>query len=240
MPFGGGTGVLAGRPVAKPGRGRKRYPSSYRRIGELSHGWRVRGPLAILSPVSPIEATATLLGVVNILLLVRRSIWNYPFGLVMVALYARIFFQARLYSDAALQLFFFVLQLYGWWAWWRAGGAAQAILVERLTPAARIAWLVMIACASVAWGAIMHAYTDASYPWVDAGVAIASIAAQILLARRRIENWVLWIAVDIVAIGLYAAKNLYFTSGLYVLFLLISVGGLVEWARAGRRHEALA
>ncbi len=187
-------------------------------------------------PVSLLEAIATLLGVANILLLVRRSIWNYPFGLVMVALYARIFFKAHLYSDAALQLFFFAIQLYGWWEWWRVGGVERAIMVERLTPAARIAWLVMIALASIAWGTVMHSYTDASYPWIDAGVAIASIAAQVLLARRRIENWALWIAVDMVAIGLYAAKDLYLTSGLYILFLVISIAGLVEWARAERRQ----
>ena len=189
--------------------------------------------------MSVIEAIATLLGVANILLLVRRSIWNYPFGLVMVALYARIFFASRLYSDAGLQLFFFAIQLYGWWAWWRAGGVQHAIRVERLTPAARIAWLAMIALSSLCLGAIMGSYTDASYPWIDATVAIASVAAQILLARRRIENWVVWIAVDAIAIGLYAAKQLYLTSGLYGLFLIISIAGLIEWARVERRQVAV-
>jgi len=188
--------------------------------------------------VSPLELIATLLGVANILLLVRRSIWNYPFGLVMVALYARIFFDTRLYSDAGLQVFFFVIQLYGWWAWWRAGGGGKAIAVERLTMPARFAWIGMIILTSIAWGTIMHAYTDASFPWIDAFVAIASIAAQVLLARRCIENWMLWIAVDMVAIGLYAAKHLYLTSGLYVLFLLLSILGLVEWRRAERAASA--
>lgn len=189
--------------------------------------------------MSVIEAIATLLGVANILLLVRRSIWNYPFGLVMVALYARIFFASRLYSDAALQLFFFAIQLYGWWAWWRAGGVDHAIKVERLTPAARIAWSVMIALTSLGLGAIVGHYTDASFPWIDASVAIASVAAQILLARRCIENWLLWIAVDMVAIGLYAAKQLYLTSGLYGLFLVISIAGLIEWARVERRQAQI-
>lgn len=194
----------------------------------------------MLSPlsVSPIEIVATLLGVANILLLVRRSIWNYPFGLAMVALYARIFFDARLYSDAGLQLFFFVIQLYGWWAWWRAGGVEHAITVERLTPAARIAWIAMIALTSIAWGGIMHTYTDASFPWIDASIAMASVAAQVLLARRCIENWVLWIAIDVVSIGVYIAKGLYLTGGLYVLFLLISAAGLIEWARVERRALA--
>src|SRR5689334_20671067 len=100
----------------------------------------------------------------------------------MVALYADIFFSAKLYSDALLQLFFFVTQLYGWWAWWRAGGAEHPITVERLTTAARVAWLVMIVCLTLAWGSFMRINTDAAFPWWDGGIAVASIAAQILLA----------------------------------------------------------
>lgn len=186
------------------------------------------------------EIVATLLGIANIALLVRRSIWNYPFGLAMVALYARVFADARLYSDAMLQVFFFAIQLYGWWAWWRAGGVDHAVSVKRLTVPARIAWISMIALTSLAWGAVMARYTDAAFPWIDAGVAIASIAAQLLLARRMVENWALWIVIDLVSIGLYLAKQLYLTAGLYVLFLLLSAIGLAEWIRAGRRAEVAA
>jgi nicotinamide mononucleotide transporter len=110
--------------------------------------------------------------------------------------------------------------------------------VERLTWPARVAWVAMIAATSFAWGTIMHVYTDASYPWWDAVLAMASIAAQILLARRRIENWVLWIAVDAAAIPLYLAKNLPLTAGLYMLFLVLCVLGLREWARAEREARA--
>ena len=188
--------------------------------------------------MNPLEALATAAGIANIVLLVRRSIWNYPFGLVMVALYAWIFLHAKLYSDALLQGFFFAIQLYGWWAWARAGGQARPVAVRRLAWGPRIAWAVLILLLSISWGSGMAAYTDASYPWWDAGVAVASIAAQILLARRLIENWAVWIMVDVAAIGLYAAKDLYLTAGLYILFLLLSIVGLVEWRRAMRRTGA--
>ena len=192
------------------------------------------------TPVNALEILATLLGLANIVLLVRRSIWNYPFGIAMVALYADIFFTAKLYSDALLQLFFFAIQVYGWWAWWRAGGGEHKVEVERLTGAARTAWIAMIALTSFAWGTMMHAYTDASFPWWDATVAMASIAAQILLARRMIENWVLWIAVDAMAIGLYLTKGLTLTAGLYFVFLLLCIFGLREWAAAERAERAEA
>lgn len=184
-----------------------------------------------------IEIIATALGLANIVLLVRRNIWNYPFGLAMVALYAHIFFREKLYSDALLQLFFFAIQLYGWWAWWRAGGGEHKVDVVRLTGPARAAWVVMIVLLSLAWGTMMHVYTDASFPWWDAGIAVASIAAQILLARRCIENWVLWIAVDAAAIPLYLIKGLPFTAGLYLTFLVLCLLGLGEWATAERKAQ---
>jgi nicotinamide mononucleotide transporter len=80
----------------------------------------------------------------------------------------------------------------------------------------------------------MSRYTDAAAPMVDSAIAAASIAAQILMARRLIENWVLWILIDAVAIGLFASRELYATSGLYAVFLILSIIGLVGWARALR------
>ena len=109
-----------------------------------------------------------------------------------------------------------------------------AVMVELMTIGQRAAWLVGSALATLIWGAAMHRYTDASYPWIDGGVAIVSVAAQILLALRKLENWVLWIAVDIVAVPLYAAKGLWAAAGLYVIYLLLSAWGLLDWHRVRR------
>ena len=194
--------------------------------------------VAIPSPVDLLEFITSLLGVVNVALLVRRSIWNYPVGMLMVALFAWAVFEARLYSDAALNIFFFVVQGYGWWAWWRLGGMEHKVAVERLTGPARIAWLVMILLCSFAWGAIMRFYTDAAFPWLDALLAMSSVAAQILLVRRRIENWPLWILVDVGYVAIYVVKHLYGFAALYLLLLLLSILGLREWARAEREAAA--
>ena len=182
--------------------------------------------------MSEVEWLAAGLGVINVALVVRRSVWNYPFGLVMVALYFFVFFQARLYSDALLQLFFFVVQIYGWVNWVRARGATGEVPVGRLTARERLLWAGGTLLASLAWGLFMARYTNAAAPVIDAFIAGTSIAAQILMARRRIENWVLWILVDLVAIGLYASRQLYPTSALYLLFLLLSIAGLIGWRRA--------
>ena len=184
--------------------------------------------------MNPLEWTAAALGVVNVTLVVRRSVWNYPFGLAMVSLYFFVFFEARLYSDALLQIFFFAVQLYGWWNWLQARAAAGEVTVTLLSPRARLAWLAGTAAAGLLWGLAMARYTDAAAPMTDAAIASTSIAAQILMAQRRIENWVLWILVDIVAVGLFASRGLYATSALYGLFLMLSIAGLIGWRRALR------
>lgn len=188
--------------------------------------------------MSWLEWVAAALGVVNVALVVRRSIWNYPFGLLMVALYFFVFFEARLYSDALLQVFFFAVNLYGWRNWLRARTETGEVPVGLMANRERLLWAAATIAVSLAWGLIMARYTDAAAPIVDAFVAGASISAQLLLARRKIENWALWILVDIVAIGLYWSRGLQATSGLYLLFLLLSIAGLIGWARALRAKKA--
>ncbi|MGQ0661266.1 nicotinamide riboside transporter PnuC [Sphingosinicella sp.] len=187
-----------------------------------------------------LEWVAAGLGVVNVALVVRRSVWNYPFGLAMVSLYFVVFTEARLYSDALLQIFFFVVQLYGWRNWVRAKAAAGEVPVAVMGGRERIVWVIATLAASLAWGTGMARFTDAAAPIVDAGVAGFSIAAQILMARRRLENWIVWIGVDVVAIGLYASRGLALTAGLYFLFLLLATVGFFEWRRALRAQQATA
>lgn len=181
---------------------------------------------------NPLEWVAVLLGIANIILLVRRSIWNFPIGIVMVLLYFEIFREARLYSDMLLQLFFLIVQAWGWWAWSRAGGMDGPIRVERLSTLTRLLWLGGTMVATAIWGWGMYRFTDAAAPWWDAAVAMGSVAAQILLTRRAIENWIGWILVDAFAISLYANRGLGLTAGLYILFLVLSIIGYAQWRRA--------
>jgi nicotinamide mononucleotide transporter len=178
-----------------------------------------------------VEWIAAALGVVNVALVVRRSIWNYPFGIAMVSLYFFVFAEARLYSDALLQIFFLVIQLYGWRNW-RAHMAADAgVAVEQLSWRTRLVWIAGAAAASTLWGLGMARWTDAAMPVADAFIAGLSVSAQCLQSLRKVESWVLWIAVDILAVGVYYARGLEVTAGLYVLFLILATAGLVGWLR---------
>ena len=179
-----------------------------------------------------VEAVAALLILANSWLLIRRSVWNFAFGIAGVAIYGWVFWTSRLYSDALLQVFFVIIQLYGWYHWARGKAAMGEVVVDRLHNGARLAWVAGIAVAILGWGGMMQRYTDNAAPWPDATVAIVSVAAQILLTRRKVENWVLWIVVNVVSILLYASGDLHITMALYCVMLMLSVWGLVAWRRA--------
>lgn len=181
-----------------------------------------------------IEIAAALLGVINVLLVVRRSVWNYPFGIAMVSLYFFVFWEAKLYSDALLQIFFFLIQIYGWWAWVHADRVDHGVAVGWLGNRARTGWLVGTAVAIISWGTGMARFTDAVAPFADATVAGMSVSAQILQSLRKVESWVLWVSVDILAIGLFAWRGLNVTAALYGLFLILAAIGLIEWRRKAR------
>ena len=190
--------------------------------------------------MSYLEALAALFGVANILLIVRRSVWNFPAALVMVSLTGVVLWEAKLYSDAGLQVFFFLVNILGWVLWARNRGAAGEIMVDRLGVVGQIVWITLAMAATYGWGLFMALNTDATNPWWDASVAMLSIAAQILMTRRYINNWHWWIVVNILSIGLYWQKQLYVFTGLYVIFLGMAVWGLIEWRRAEARQRARA
>ena len=191
--------------------------------------------------MSGIELFAAVLGVVNVLLVVRRSVWNYPFGMVMVTLYGFVFFQARLYSDTILQVYFFAVQVFGWWYWLKDRDQAGLIRPEVLGIGGRLAAAAVTLAGAAAAGWFFATYTNAAAPWLDAFIASGSVVAQCLMSFRKIENWVWWITVDIVAIGVYFWKGLYPTTVLYVIFMGLSVFGLVAWLKQLRSsHEVPA
>lgn len=184
------------------------------------------------------EALAAILYLTNSLLLVRRSIWNFPVGIAAVSIYGIIFFEARLYSDMLLQIFYVIVQLYGWHNWSRSNETFGEIVVLRMSRPARASWVAGILATAVTWGWIMHRYTDAAAPWLDAGVAMTAVAAQILLTQRRIETWILWITVNIASIILYASRELYITVGLFSLMLPLAVWSLFAWRKAERLQQS--
>ena len=190
----------------------------------------------VLKTILTPENVAATLGLINVGLLVRRSIWNYAFGIASVALYGYVFYVARLYSDAILQIYFFSMQFYGWWNWLHGRNQDGLARIETMANRQRLLFGAATLAVAIALGWIFRSYTNAAAPWMDAALAATSVTAQYLLSVRKLENWILWIAVDVFYIGLYHWKGLNSTAILYAVFLVLSIAGLLEWLREFRSH----
>ena len=180
----------------------------------------------------PIETAAVVLGLACVWLTVREHIACWPTGLAMVTLYIYVFYQARLYSDMLLQVVYVFLQLYGWYAWLHGGPASSRLPVSTLPSGHAARWMVLCVIATLTLGGAMRHYTDAALPYIDAFATSASLVAQWLMARKVLESWLVWIVVDVVSIGMYAAKALYLTGALYIVFLGLATLGFFTWRRS--------
>jgi nicotinamide mononucleotide transporter len=182
-----------------------------------------------------VEWAAMALGLVNIALLIFRNVWNFAFGIASVILAGFVMWERKLYGESSLQLFFVFAQAWGWWLWLKIGGEDNTVPVRWLDWTSRWVWLMGIAAVSLNLGWALHRFTDAAVPYADAGITGASIAAQFLLAFRRIENWLIWIVIDIASVILFIDRELYALAGLYGGMLVMCLFGLKEWVEAERR-----
>jgi len=181
------------------------------------------------------ELAGAALGLLNVVLLVRRSVWNFPAAMAMVTLIGITLFEARLYAETGLQVFFFVVNAWGWYLWAVARDRADnTVPVGWMSDRARFVWAAITAALSLSLGWLLHRFTNAALPFADSAIAGASVTAQILLSLRRVENWVLWIAIDVLSVILYINRELYFLAGLYVVLGVMSVLGLREWRKVAR------
>jgi nicotinamide mononucleotide transporter len=192
--------------------------------------------------MSPLEIIGVVLGVLMVLLFIRESIWAWPVGLVDSGIYVWIYFSSKLYSDTILQVVYCVIFAYGWWHWARGGGTAEELPVTRLSRRSLLGWIAIGAVATAGWGELMHRKTDAAFPHWDAFILVFGLIAQWWQARKRLENWIAWIIVDGVGIGIYWLKDLRPTAALYALYLAMAVAGHLAWRKslvqAGKAADA--
>lgn len=178
------------------------------------------------------ELLGATLGVWMVLLNLRVNPAAWPLAIASSLLYLLVFQEARLYGEAALQILFIALACWGWWQWLRGTQAdGSALVVRHLGLHGRVAALLAFALLWPAIGLLLALQTDSDVPWWDAFPTAGSVVAQVLLARKYVQNWPGWLAVNLVAIGLFAYKGLWLTVGLYAVFALLSVAGWRAWAQ---------
>jgi nicotinamide mononucleotide transporter len=184
-----------------------------------------------------VELTGTVFSLICVYLATKHNQWTWFFGALGVILFGLLFFEFKLYSDALLQILFFLpMQVWGFYTWRSmAEQASDKSVTKTFGPdgvSNTFVWgmvIISIIGLTVINGALMATYTDASFPYADAFTTWMSVFAQVLMIRKFWESWVLWIVMDVVAIGIYFAKGLFVVSGLYFVFLILATIGLIKW-----------
>lgn len=180
-----------------------------------------------------LEWIGAVVSVAAVWLTARRRMASFPIALVSVALYAGVFIEARLYSDALLQGAFALFIVYGWRRWRAHLDDDGRVEISALPAGEALRDVAVGAVAALALGAGMHHYTDAALPWLDAALTAFSLVAQWWQSRRHVAAWWLWIIVDVIYTGEYLYKSLNVTAVLYLGFVALAVLGLRQWQRAG-------
>ena len=181
--------------------------------------------------MSLLEIAAVVTSFLAIWLTAKRRMLCWPINLVACALYFKLFLDVRLYADMVLQALFGIGIVYGWVNWARGREDAGVVVVEPLRVAQAVAGLAAGAAGALAIGWFTSHHTDAALPWLDATLSSFSLVAQYWTARRHRESWLMWIAVDVVYVGLFVAKGLLPTAGLYAVMIGLAAVGYRGWQR---------
>lgn len=178
-----------------------------------------------------LEWIGVIFGILCVALNARENILGWPTGLISVGIYIYIFLQARLYADTVLNGFFFVTGLYGWYQWYYGGDQVDDLPVTGSTLSAWVKYIAIGIAGLLVIGWFFDTYTDADLAYWDAYTTSFSLVAQVLMARKKIENWIIWIAVDLVAVGIYWYKDLKPTAILFLIYLGLATWGYLNWQK---------
>ncbi|CAN5894729.1 nicotinamide riboside transporter PnuC [soil metagenome] len=182
--------------------------------------------------MTSLELIAALVGAISVYLSVRQNIWSWPTAIVNVVLYTLVFYDAKLYADMGLQVIYAALSIYGWYEWLRGGENRTELHVSRTTPRLGVGLALIGLVGAGVLGVVLRGATDAALPFMDSFLSSTSLIAQWMMTKKKLENWLVWIAVDVLYVGMFIFKHLYLTAGLYAVFLVLAVRGYIDWRRS--------
>ena len=195
----------------------------------------VFGYFCNLTWLEALELAGTIVGLVYLFLEYKANVWLWPAGILMSLLFVIVFFYGKFYADAGVYLYYIGANIYGWFAWVR-GRRRQAETVEELpivhTPKHVIPYLVLAFVAFYALLAfVLVRFTDSPVPFGDAFTTALSVVAMYMLAKKYLEQWLLWVVVNVVSTGLYLWKGLYPTACLFMVYVVVAVLGYLKWRK---------
>lgn len=182
-----------------------------------------------------LEWVGTITAFICIYLAAKENIWNWPISIISVIAYVFVFFMAKLYADMVLQFYFLFTAFYGWYFWIKK----KQVHDKPVVSIGLREWILIVGgiiLLSVALGAFLDRYTDSDVPYADGSLAAMSFFAQILLTRKILENWLIWIVADVLYVPLYLHKHLILTTVLYAALVPIAVLGYIDWRKTYREQ----
>ncbi|MDX2196278.1 MAG: nicotinamide riboside transporter PnuC [Cytophagales bacterium] len=183
-----------------------------------------------------LEIAGSFTGIVCIYYNMRANIWGWAWGIVSIIIYAYIFYTLKLYADFGLQIIFLFVSIYGIYQWLH-GNKENIIIVSKNTPIQNIISILFTVLIFFLICYLLQKYTDARSPLLDSFNTSLCITAQILLARKKVENWLFWIIADVLYTYLYICQTLYITAAFYSIITIMAVLGYIQWNKMYKTHN---
>lgn len=180
---------------------------------------------------NPLEILGFITGVICVYLNTRQNVWGWVLGVVNAVCYAALFFYVKLYADMGLQGYYFFTSIYGWWMWMYGGQNHSGVRVTHTPLKLYPIFAFLFVAGTLSWGFGLERWTDASLTYADSALTIASLIAQWMMARKYLENWIIWIVADVCYVVMYFYKDLHLTAILYFVFLILAGMGYWQWKK---------
>ncbi|MEO6524834.1 MAG: nicotinamide riboside transporter PnuC [Mucilaginibacter sp.] len=188
---------------------------------------------------STLEVVGVITGLLCVYLAARNNIWNWSFAIVSVGIYIFIFWDSKLYADMGLQFYFMVMNIYGWYFWSRKPKTEAKTPVLKITHTEVSLSIAAVIVFTGLLGILLKKNTDAAFPFIDSFCTACSLVAQVFLARKVLENWLIWIFVDVIYVGVYSFKHLNLTALMYAIYIAIALMGYLDWRKDYRKQQTI-
>lgn len=188
--------------------------------------------------MSPLEIFAVIISIIGVTLTIKRNMWCWVFNFFAFVLYAYLFFEFKLYGETILQLFFMVVNFYGFYHWLKGKQQDHEIRIEPIAVQTVILQMIIAAVGGGVFGLSLHYFTDAALPMLDSQLAAFSLLATYWTSRKHIATWVLWVFVDIVYVGMFMYKELFLTAALYAAFVGLAAFGWWQWEQVKKKQSS--
>jgi nicotinamide mononucleotide transporter len=190
--------------------------------------------------MSPWEVTAVVLAIAYLALAIRQSLWCWAAAFASTAIYLVLMYQAQLYMESGLQIFYLGMAVYGWYRWGHGPGPDHELPVTTWGGSQHARAVAAVLALSLVSGAALDAFSDAALPYLDSFTTWGAIVTTWMVARKVLENWLYWFVIDAVSIYLYFSRGLYLTALLFAIYLVMIVFGFLAWRKDLRRQACAA